>query len=848
MKKTVVCVLALLAAARLAAGAESSRIDIAPQPLDRALEAFAEQSGLQVVYVSQIADGERTAGYTGNGTVEEAMTALLAGTRLSWSFTNEKTISLALAEAAGSGAGEPPAGSEDTGDEAAGGEESAEGSEEDETETGEEDAGEGSQDDTSDPSGAGGERAQTPAVEDEITVTAQLRKQTLREVPISVSVLSGEMLDRQGLVSVREIARQTPGFTGSTFNESEPIFAVRGASNTFSQAGTSKPVGVFLDGVYISRNSGSAFDLYDLEQVEILRGPQGTLFGRNVTGGAIVLTTSRPEFGRRRARFDLGFGNFGAVEARGLVGGDLSDQVAGKLSATVRSTDGYGRDRLAGIDQNDLDTVNVRGQLSFLLGESGVLRLTADIAEDENRGRTLSTISPAAADDGDIRTSEHGHPQLYTRDITALNAHLNWTTAAGEVVSITAFRESDTFEDFAFSSASFAFLPRFNPFFPFQQTAINTEKPETFSQELRFVSQPYERFDYVVGLYYFDEQIRRRATTVRLGGRTGDVIRDQTFDQDVDTRSYAAYADVHVRLGKELHLNLGGRFTDDKKRVQVGFENRLFAPANFESPRFEESWSEFTPRLALTWRPSPRLSLFGSYTEGFTSGGFNTEEDTPDVIGRPFDPETLTAYELGIKTASAGARVRVNATLFRQDYEDKQEGFLDTRFNFVIVNAAEATIEGAEVDLDWAISDSCRLTAFYAYLDAKYDRFFIELNADDRSGNLLPNSPEDSFGLTFDSRTRLGAKGELAFNASYSRQDNYFTGSENRDTFLIESYSLVNASISYGPRDGSWRLTAWGKNLGDEEYVLIRSDFGVGGIGEHFGAPRTYGLRLTLDL
>jgi iron complex outermembrane receptor protein len=775
-------------------------VKIAPQSLSKALQELAAQADVQIVYQSKAAKDLESPGFSGEATLDEILNALLAGTGLTWRAVNERTV--AVEPPNQSGANEPQQ----------------------------------------------SEVARPPVVAEEIVVTAQRRRQDIRDVPVSVTVMSGETLEREGIVSVREIARQTPGFTGSTFNESEPILAIRGANNTFSQAGTSKPVGVFVDGVYVSRNSGSVFDLYDLEQVEILRGPQGTLFGRNVTGGAIVLSTARPQFGAATAKLDVGVGNFGAREVRGLVGGSLADAVAGKLSFIARQSDGYGSDRLAGIDQNDVDSLGFRGQLSFPLAGDAVLgRLIAEYSDESNHGRTLSTISPASANDGDIRTSEHGHPQRYERDITGLSGHLSWTSGVGDVESITAYRRTNTLEDFAFSSTAFSLLPRLNPGFPFQQIGIARDKPETLSQEFRLVSKRFGRFDYVLGAYYFDESIERQSTTIRLGGRDGDTLRDHTFDQNVGTASYAAYTDVHVALSDALDLNVGGRLTYEKKQVQVDYIDRAIPRLSFRSDTFEESWSEFSPRLALTWRPSQAVSLFGSVTEGFTAGGFNTEEDTPEVIGRPFNPETLIAYEIGTKTVWLEDRVRLNLTLFHQDYQDKQEGFLDPQFNFVIVNAAEATMDGAELEAHWRPTQRTRLRAIYSYLDATYDKFLIVHTREDRSGKFLPTSPKHSYSFGGDWRLPVGG-GEAALAANYAWQDDYFTGSENRPTFLIDAYSLLDASLSYTAPSRFWRVTLWGKNLTDEEYVLIRSDFGVGGVGENFGAPRTFGLRLTLSL
>lgn len=683
---------------------------------------------------------------------------------------------------------------------------------------------------------------------EEIIVTAQKRAESIQDVPIAISAFSGDRLERQGLVNIREIARFTPGFSSSSFSESEPIIAVRGANNTFSQAGASKPVGVFLDDVFISRNTASAFELYDLEQVSILRGPQGTLFGRNVTGGAIVIRSARPSLEQSKLKATIGYGNYDAVELRALASGPLSEMVAAKVSTTYRTRDGYGSDRLTGNEQNDLETFNVRGQLLFVPADNIDALLTVDYAEDSNGGRTLSTSIPVGIDDGDIRTSEHGIDQFYNRETFGISGHLDWHMDSGTLSSITAYRKSDTIENFAFSPAAFSLLPSFNPFFPFQQTAENAEEPKTFSEELRWVSNSDGRLRYTVGLYYFNEDITRQATSVRLAGVTGNRLRDQTFDQTVNTKSFAVYTDLEFDISETVKLNLGGRYTWEEKTVQVDFINSLNASRDFQSPEFEESFSEFNPRAVLSWQPVDTMTMYASFTQGFTSGGFNTEEDTVDVIGRPFDPETVDAYEIGLKSEVFDRRLRANITAFRQEYNGKQEGFLDPTFNFVIVNAAEAMIEGFEIELSWAMSEFATLYSSYSYLDANYTDFIIPGTLEDRSGNFLPTSPENSFAIGGDFHFPVGDHGEIFANVSYTWQDDYFTGSDNRDTFLIDSFNLVDASIGFETADKKWRLSVWGKNITGEDYVLIRSDFGpVIGIGEHYGAPSTYGVRVTAN-
>ena len=682
----------------------------------------------------------------------------------------------------------------------------------------------------------------------EIVVTAQRRAESLQNVPLAISAFSGEKLEERGISTAGEVARFTPGFTASSFSASEPIFAVRGANNTFSQAGVNKPVGVFVDDVYVSRNSGSAFELFDIKQVEILRGPQGTLFGRNVTGGAIVVTTSAPSLTEVKAKAEVGYGNYNAVDLRGLVSVPLGQTAAFKVSGSYRTRDGWGSDRISNQQQGNLDTLNLRGQLLFEPSAEFSALFTLDYSKDKNNGRLISTISPVAADDGNNRTAEQGHPQRYDRETWGLSAHLDYTLGAGKISSITAYRKSDVLDDFSFSATSYTLLTPINAAVPFQTIAVNAETPKTFSQELRYVSDFDGPFNMVVGAYYFHEDMNRNATTLRFHARDGVKLRDQTFDQNVSTKSFALYSDVKFEFTPTLALNLSGRYTWERKQAQVNFTDVLRPTINYISPTFEAKYNEFTPRAALTWKPSREVTLYTSYTKGFTAGGFNTEEDTVSVVGTAFRPETVEAYEAGIKTSLVDGHVNFNVAGFIQNYKDKQEGYLDPTFNFVIVNAARARMKGFEVELNGRINDNLRLFGTYSYLDARYQSFVLPGTLGDYSGRFLPTAPKNSLSLGGELRLPIGGAGEIFANASYTWQGDYYTGAENRATFLIKSYDLADAAIGYEPTGGKWKVTLWGKNIFNKDYVQIRSDFGTGGIGEVLGAPATYGIRLSWKL
>ena len=692
--------------------------------------------------------------------------------------------------------------------------------------------------------------AQDSTVDDEVIVTVQKRAQDITDVPISISAFSGELLEEKSINDVTEIARFTPGFTGSTFSAAEPILSVRGANNTFSQAGASKPVGVFLDDVFISRNSGSAFELYDLEQVTVLKGPQGTLFGRNVTGGAINITTSKPSLDETVLKGEVGYGNYDAIEVKGLASGPIAENVGAKISAAYRTRDGFGEDRLSGHESSDLDTLNLRGQLLFEPSDRLDALLTVDYSEDENGGRTLSALTPDIApnnnitvvDDGNRRTTEHGIDQFFDRDTFGISARVNYDLDFAEFTSITAYRESDVTEKDSFTPHAYRFL--INGFFPYQRVNENTDSPETLSQEFRLVSDNSGPVNYVLGLYYFDESISRQAEQTHHQGITGNLLRDRNFDQDVDTKSYAAYTDIELALSEFVKVNVGGRYTDEEKTVQVDFTDALNMTNNFSSDTFKANFSEFTPRAVITVQPSDDLTFYGSYTEGFTAGGFNSESDNEALNGVPFDPESVEAFELGMKAKLWDNRVRLNASVFQQDYKDKQEGLPNTNNDFVIVNASAASIDGFEFDATVDVTDNLSLFGSYSHLDATYDDF-ITFRNEDRSGNSLATSPEHSAAVGGSYSIALNDEVELLANASYAWQDEYFTGSSNQATFLIPDYGLLDASLGFEAIDERWKVTFWGKNLTDKDYLLVRSDFAGGRlIGESLGAPATYGVRL----
>ena len=667
----------------------------------------------------------------------------------------------------------------------------------------------------------------------EVTVTVQKRPQSEQEVPISMTTVPGRTLEKFRIESARDLARLTPNLLVSSFNQSQPTLAIRGATNTFSQIGANKPVAVVIDDVFMARNTAASFELFDLDSAQVLRGPQGTLFGRNVTGGVIVFTTRLPSFTTREAEAQAEFGNYGSAKYQGFVSGPVSERVAAKLSFSQHTHDGYGRDRLTGREQDDQDSTGVRGQLRLQLLPALTALISADYADDRNHGRTLS--SRGLGDDGDRRTSELGYPQSYARTMGGVAGRLDWTTAVGNFSVITAYRESQSAEDYSGTGTSYTFLTAGS-----QSVSRDLDHPGTFTQELRFARPRGRRADFVAGLYFLEEQGYRNLQTRAFAARTGAIVTNQIADQKVNTDSAAAYVDGTWHLTPTVDFTAGARTTTERKEASL-VRTDLIVPANgFTATGLGKRWGEFTPRGVISWAPVKAVRVYGSVTKGFTAGGFNTEAATAALLSRPFDPETVTNYEAGVKARFLDNRVRANLAVFHEKYADKQELYFNSITRVLtIVNASRATMNGGELELAVTPVAGLNVTASYGRLDATYDAFVVPgvLNY---TGNPLGSSPRNKISGGLDYEWSFGGVGYVTAMVTWSHTDGYYTGATKDPNLYVPAYALANASLGFETRSRRWRATVWVKNLADTQFLLTPSTQGV--IGEYLGDPRTYGV------
>jgi iron complex outermembrane receptor protein len=775
--------------------------------LEAALNALAEQSGYQIIVFSEDAGSRQSIAVKGKYTLDGALEALLDGTGLEYRFVNNRTIAVAAPWRFS-----PPPTSEQRADTTRNTPRPR-------------------------PRSSPPPEPEHPLRQAPVIVSALKRDQELQDVPAAITSFSGPDLELSGTRSLRDVAQLTPNFVGSTFNNTQPIFAIRGGSNTFSAIATSKPIAIYVDEIYLPRFSSSDFDLFDMERVEVLRGPQGTFFGRNVAAGAIILTTETPSFDRLEARLNAEAGNLDQYGVRASINGTVSDDFAGKLSLSRVERAGYGRDVLSGREQDDLARTSVRGAMRWQPNARFEGLLAADFAADRTGGRTLSVIGQG---DSNRRTSELGVDQNFERDIFGGSLRLTYKTPAGDWISITGARLSESDEVFGFTGLNFA---RLNS--GFQQVDQIMESPSTLSQEFRFLSADKGRLNYVAGLYLLTEDSDRIVDRERFAAMSGTLIADLRVDQNVETEAYAAYADGTWRLSDEIDLTAGLRYSVETRTASLDFTDRMQSGATFSASGLEESFDELTPRFAVVWRPDEDGTYYASVTRGFTAGGFNTEADTVEEFAAAFGPEFITSFELGAKFNLSAGRGYLNVAAFHQDYDDKQEFVLVPETGFgTIVNAAEATLEGVEVEAGWRLNDALSASLSIGFLDARYDDFRIG-DTEGNTGNQLGSSPRYQFALGLEGdRPIFDGRAELFGRTDFSYTDEYFTGATNDPDLFIDGYGLLGATLGLRSADGRVALELFGSNLSDENYVLIPSDVVVQ--AEYLGPPRLYGVRLRL--
>ena len=686
--------------------------------------------------------------------------------------------------------------------------------------------------------------------ENVIVVTARKRDEDITDVPIAVSALGAEQLDVRGVDSVGEVlnfipnASQSGGIAGGL----QGLVSIRGISTLVRFVGLESGVGFYVDGVYVGRPENFNQELIDVERVEVLRGPQGALFGKNTVAGAINIITKEPSLDGVTGEFELGYGNFDTVRVQGYVSGPLSDTVAASVTAGYVNSSGY-VENISGI-QPDLDAADMatfRAKLRFEPSSDFDLTISGDAIIDRGRPSFFEVSDVAFIDDPSESTPftvNNDQPNDLDRDIYGLSAVSNVAVGPGTWTTILAYRESSFDARLDDDKVPFRF------FVDSFGSDVNF-----WSAESRYAAEVSDGINLVAGLYYLNQNADNLSNFALGDFLTGVPGVEPPIDliSSVDTESIAAFFDLDIELTDRLALELGGRFVSESKDAShvQNDGTGIFGSAAFEESRTDK---DFSPTVSLRYEFTDELNGYLRFAEGFKSSGFNTDFVTANS-NFSVDPESATAYEAGLKGSFAGGTVTSNLAVFLTEYENLQLSQI-TGFGVTLNNAAEAEIFGVEFDIAAELSDTFSINAAIGYLDATYDDFAgcpapgatdPRLTVANCAGNFLNLAPEWSTAFGAQWRGSVGGDWEGLVRADWQYRSEVFFEPQNTERLSGDDRHLVN--VRAGIDNGTYSVTFWAENLFDEVYVNFADDRSAIFVNttQSFGPPRTYGVTLGLS-
>ncbi|HAN26901.1 MAG TPA: TonB-dependent receptor [Haliea salexigens] len=718
-------------------------------------------------------------------------------------------------------------------------------------------------------------RRSTSALLEEVVVTARKREEGSQEVPLSISALGADQLDALKIrdltnLSVRlpNVALDDVGTARGTAN-----FSIRGLGVNSSIPGIDPTVGVVVDGVYIGLNNGILFDTFDLESVEVLRGPQGTLFGRNVTGGAVLLNSKKPgdefEFSARAA-IDQGPEGGPSRYAMASVGGPINDIVAARLTAYHNDDDGFVENQFDGEDIGVIRQTMVRpvvvltptDELELIMRyEYGKVTGDGPVGQSHTNGSGVpGTPFNADRESFDVSIDE---PGLQDNETNALTIELNYDVAFGEgtITNIYGVRDYHG-KGVGDIDAQPVWLFHAPSWIDYRQV----------SNELRYNGLFADRYNVTTGVFYFDSEINYHERRELAGIATGGVAPAAQFDGggNLLTETWAVFASVDIDLNEKLVLSLGGRYSEEDKEAEIAsLSQNINSPCNIVTMNDcdfdfvdDDSWSSFSPKVGLTYSLSDDAFVYANYSQGTRSGGYNmrnTSFNPADPPG-PFDQETVDSIELGYKS-SFGGRGILNAAVFYNQIDDMQREInLPGPIGVIqlVRNTAEATIMGLEVDATWGLTDNLVAIASIGVLDASYDKVLADLNGDgvidgaDKDLD-LPRAADLTYTVGLNHDLELGSWGYLGSRISYSYRDE--SAYTDNNLGFINEQNRVDAGLDFYSNDGHWVFSVYGRNLLDE--VLNGNDtqlpndisgIPLGGTFAPLSKGRRIGLEVTYNL
>lgn len=748
---------------------------------------------------------------------------------------------------------------------------------------------------------------------EEVRVTARKVEESLQDTPVSVTAFSQLQLEQLGVSEAGDVAHYTPNLTMRKQNSSQDNYTlgIRGVNSAENALAIDPTVGIYQDGVYIARNTGAAFDIVDIERIEVLRGPQGTLFGRNTIGGAINIITQQPkrEFAFRQS---VSYGSRDYQRYQTTVDTPEIGNFAAKLSFLKTAEDGPYKSIYTGGNLGNAKSKAFRLALNWSPSEALSVDYIYNRYDSESNGSIdqLSFVRPGhvamagpifAAAQQAANAHRKGHLAIAasdsdesSSDIEGHSLTVDWTINDRLTLkSISSYREWDSrskairFPSFRapggglvydstglFTGTGMAGVVPAGTLVPLFGGSRESSQQQT-SQEFQLLGNAFDsRLTYIAGLYYFEEQSREiNPQYFTLPGPFAEMAVGQEviagapfFDYSTDNQSYAVFGQFTYSIIEDLDLTIGARYTVDKKETQL--TNTLDGGTQPVTVQDNNDWNNFNPSITLDYRWNEQLSTYFKIATGYRSGGYNVRASTVDSFRSPFDEEEITAYELGWKSDLFDRKLRLNGSIFHMRYSDQQISQFtasgSSGGSTQMTNAGKSTMEGIELEAVFIPTAGLRISASYGYLDLEYKEFEAgvvdrvtgfptNVNADiSGSANRNLYAPEHSASLAVEYQFAPWRIGQLTvrMDASYTDEISFHPQFNLYDA--SDSHTLVNARATLAEipagRNGTFKVALWGKNLENKEYRDFGVDFGQLGFAVNsYGPLRSWGIDFVYD-
>ena len=713
----------------------------------------------------------------------------------------------------------------------------------------------------------------------EILVTAQRREERVQDIPIAISAFGAAQLERTGVVSIENIAPRVPSFYFGSFGALRPQLYIRGIGTRSFDPGSESSVGVFVDEVYQGRSSGSFGALKDLERVEVLRGPQGTLYGRNTIGGAINVITKGPT-AQFEGQVDAGISSYNGWEVFGAAGGPVTSDgtIQFRVAGWHTERDGYVRNLRTGRRFQGIDNSGGRARLAFVPSDTIRIDLTGEYIHDGNKGAfggfnqgTGRSVTGAAANPrsvffapaglaatsvvprDDLRRGVLSFDPTLDRDAYSGIARVELDAGFATLTSISAYKKLDVSDGRDLEGSSLRVIDQ-----------VSDETSKQFTQEFRLTSNPDGALsfggalDWIVGAFYYNDK-SRRTDAFAIGvdsvvrAAAGTPALDVAFS-DYKIESYAVFAQATAHIGENFDVTVGGRYSKDKKRAtQTGSTTDalpIIAAAFATTNR--ATYDSFDPRIVATYRFSDDANVYASYSTGFKSGGFQYVPFNLAAANTLFEPEDIKTYEVGLKSEWLDRRLRFNLAAFHYDYKNLQVSrILDTPSGpqTLISNAASSKINGVDLELTLRPTNGFDVSVAYGYLDAKYDEYVFNLGQnlvfDDTT---LVRAPKHSINVAGEWRIPVG-ESRLTLRADYALLGTFFHEPGEGDPRFgsgipltrEEGYGLLDLRAAF--EAGPFKVTAYATNVLDKNYRRTVNALGNTIVG-FAGQPRIVGAKV----